>query len=58
MSVGKNHKCPHCGRARKYSYIHDAFYCDSKECNKWLEGICDDLECVHCSERPRNPKPE
>lgn len=48
-----HHACPHCGKARSYSYRFDAMCCD--HCNVWLEPHCGAPKCVFCNERPAKP---
>jgi len=33
---------------------YDAYAC--LECNTWLEDICDDTDCLFCSNRPNKPR--
>jgi len=43
-----------CNGNEKYSEEYDSYYCDT--CNKWLEDICTDRECLFCKTRPATPK--
>jgi hypothetical protein len=45
--------CPDCGGPRVYVLAYDATCCP--ECNRWLELLCPDPECVHCRCRPERP---
>lgn len=35
-----------------YSYEYDAFF--NSETGEWLEGLCYDVDCAFCKERPVN----
>jgi hypothetical protein len=41
------------GKPREYSDKYDCYYCGS--CNKWIEDICTDRDCVFCNSRPLTP---
>lgn len=45
--------CPDCGGARVYFLAYDATCCPS--CNRWLELLCSEPECIHCLCRPERP---
>jgi len=38
---------------RVTSKKHDAIYC--KQCNAWIEPICNDVTCSFCRDRPLRP---
>jgi hypothetical protein len=42
-----------CNETKQYSEQYDTYYC--RECNKWLEDICNDRECLFCNTRPLKP---
>jgi len=46
-------KCETCGSEGRYNSDRDAYYCP--RCNIWLEGVCDDPECIYCRDRPEVP---
>ena len=48
--------CAHCGGARLYFLAFDATCCP--ECNRWLDLLCPDPDCLHCRIRPERPWPE
>ena len=48
--------CTHCFEPIKYSTKYDTFYC--KECDKWFETTCSDINCEFCAKRPNKPSDE
>jgi hypothetical protein len=42
-----------CDDTRQYSREYDSYYC--KSCDRWLEDICSDRECLFCRIRPLTP---
>jgi hypothetical protein len=48
--------CPTCGGAAVYMLAYDATCCP--ECNQWLDILCPDPDCMHCSVRPGRPLTE
>lgn len=46
-------RCPDCNSEIKYNQKYDCFYCE--QCNKWLEGQCNDPCCEFCTVRPEKP---
>lgn len=45
--------CPDCEGPTVYVLAYDATCCP--ECNRWLELLCPDPECIHCQCRPERP---
>jgi hypothetical protein len=45
--------CPHCAGPRVYFLAFEATCCPS--CNRWLELLCPDPDCIHCQVRPAQP---
>ena len=39
-----------------YSTRYDSYVCD--QCNTWLDGTCEDPECMFCKDRPATPHEE
>jgi hemerythrin len=42
-----------CREVAEYNEKYDSQYC--KECKKWLESHCDNIDCGICSQRPNKP---
>jgi hypothetical protein len=45
--------CSTCGGLAVYVLAFDATAC--AECNRWLDLLCPDSDCVHCRIRPDKP---
>lgn len=46
-------QCLECHEAAVYYVAFDATFCPT--CNRWLQLLCDDPDCVHCRCRPEKP---
>jgi hypothetical protein len=45
--------CPACGGGAVYMLAYDATCCP--DCNRWLDILCPEPECIHCRVRPERP---
>ena len=38
---------------RNFNTLYDAYFCII--CDAWLDDVCSDAECSHCTHRPAKP---
>lgn len=42
-----------CGKIAVYNDKFDAAFC--VQCDKWIEPVCGNRDCIFCAERPEKP---